>query len=39
MQNGFGKTKIPTIKQESDKNKQNKRVTEQHLTNRPNKRA
>ena len=31
MQNGFGKTKLHTIKQETEQNKQPKRGTEQHL--------
>ena len=39
MQNRFVKTKIHTIKQETDQNKQPKKVTEQHYTNRPNERA
>ena len=30
MQNGFGKTILHTRKQETDENKQPKRVTEQH---------
>ena len=35
MKNGFGKTKLHTIKQETDQKKQSKRVTEQHHINRP----
>ena len=39
MQNGFGKTKLHTLKQETDQNKQPKRVTEQHQSNGPKLRA
>ena len=35
MQKGFGKTKLNTIKQETDHKKQPKRVTEQHHKNGP----